>query len=481
MAKPILPNNPPFFQNPDAEKLVVFIHGIKGDPVTTWAHKKENFFWPQELAKEPKFKNSDVLSFGYECECGPSLNIREIAGHLNVSLIAALEKSYESISFVAHSMGGLVVREFILSHWEDLQVPIDSLVMLSTPNLGNSFANIAEYFCDSDALGDLTSGKNSYIDGLNDRWRKKYEKQGDKMPFHSSAGYEITPISLIGLIVEKDSAIRFSHGDLAFKKNHSAIAKPLGLSDPVYIWVKQQLLKEPPNPTEQRLSQEEEKRYTETITKLQNELQGTDLEEALLLIEEDQLDKALVLLSEREMEEDEAVEKIAKARFAKAQVYELKLDYDKALEYFEKAVQLSPTNSLYLNEAGSMLNTLAQYDKAIDYYEKALDSDLNTFGPNHPNVAIYRNNLGLAWKAKGQYDKAIDYYEKALDSDLNTFGPDHPKVTIRWNNLGEAWRAKGEDDKAIGYYSKALVIFEKAGQPQNVKVVRDNIAALKNK
>ncbi len=115
-----------------------------------------------------------------------------------------------------------------------------------------------------------------------------------------------------------------------------------------------------------------------------------------------------------------------------------------------------PNVATYRNNLGAAWNAKGKYDKAIEYYEKALKSGLNAFGEDHPDVATYRNNLGAAWKAKGEYDKAIEYYEKALKSDIKTFGKDHPKVATRWNNLGEAWRAKGEYNKAIEYYEKAL-------------------------
>lgn len=110
----------------------------------------------------------------------------------------------------------------------------------------------------------------------------------------------------------------------------------------------------------------------------------------------------------------------------------------------------------YRNNLGAAWNAKGNYDKAIEYYEKALNSDLKNYGEDHPNVATYRNNLGATWKAKGEYDKAIEYYEMALNSDLKNFGENHPKVATRWNNLGEVWRAKGKYDKAIGYYEKAL-------------------------
>jgi tetratricopeptide (TPR) repeat protein len=115
-----------------------------------------------------------------------------------------------------------------------------------------------------------------------------------------------------------------------------------------------------------------------------------------------------------------------------------------------------PNVATYHYNLGAEWNAKGKYDKAIEYYEKALKSDLKVFGEDHPDVATYRSNLGEAWKAKGEYDKAIEYYEMALKSDIKTFGENHPRVAIRWNNLGEVWRAKGEYDKAIEYYEKAL-------------------------
>jgi tetratricopeptide (TPR) repeat protein len=115
-----------------------------------------------------------------------------------------------------------------------------------------------------------------------------------------------------------------------------------------------------------------------------------------------------------------------------------------------------PNVDTYRNNLGAAWNAKGEYDKAIEYYEKALKSGLKAFGEDHPDIATYRNNLGAAWKAKGEYGKAIEYYEKALKSDLKAFGENHPKVATRWNNLGEVWRAKGEYGKAIEYYMKAL-------------------------
>ncbi len=146
----------------------------------------------------------------------------------------------------------------------------------------------------------------------------------------------------------------------------------------------------------------------------------------------------------------------------KARAASYAAEYDKSIAILNTVLTLYPENTTALNYLGVVWNAKGQYDKAIEYYEKALTSDINTYGEEHPNVAIEWNNLGETWRAKGQYDKAIEYYEKALKSDINSFGEEHPSVARDWNNLGGAWHSKDQYDKAIEYYEKALKVVRKA-------------------
>ena len=113
-------------------------------------------------------------------------------------------------------------------------------------------------------------------------------------------------------------------------------------------------------------------------------------------------------------------------------------DYQAALNHYDHALELDPENSNYLNDAGITASTLKEYDKAIEYHEKALESDLNNFGPENPFVSIRWTNLGFVWKGKGDHDKAIELFQKALANDLKTYRPEHPLVALALNNLGGA-------------------------------------------
>ncbi len=513
----VLPGNPPFFQNEGSEKLIVFIHGLTGDPEKTWtSDDDEPFFWPEQLANDPDFEKCDVLSFGYTSVIGKTLNIPQIAQHLETTLNELKRfKQYQSISFVAHSLGGLVTRQYILDHFRDIK--IDTVILLSTPNFGNHLAKLASYVSNNAHLEQLDPGEGKYIDRLNDQWRKEFREESDREPFRFAAGYELFPMykvfKKVGIVVEKNAAVNFVSHTQAFENNHEQIAKAKSKSDAKYIWVRQQLLDLPRDPRNREYSEIEEKRFEQIIDKLQTELRGTDLEEAFNLVASGKLDEALDLLSKNEEKENQQVLKIAKARFAKAQVYELKLEYNNALEYYEQALQLLPEDSEnlqafdYLNGTANASHTLGKYDQAVRFYMKALAIGLEVFskddtklaavannigeslrgkgdynqatlfykkaleierevlGPNHPNVATILNNIAAVCTSMAEYDMAIEYLNRALEICMKAFGPDHPSRAIYLNNMGEQLRIKGDHKQAINYYEKALSIVLKTYGP----------------
>jgi tetratricopeptide (TPR) repeat protein len=244
---------------------------------------------------------------------------------------------------------------------------------------------------------------------------------------------------------------------------------------------------------------------------LQLEQNIEDLEKQLKANDEELKQKAANALSEGRLDEAEALllasvekrnklieeetKKEAEDCYQLGKLYEIKLKYRQALEYYKKAAALVGDNVDYLgkagglsrdlgyldnatsyfdiaitlavekitlsrlyNELGSTWDLKGAYDKAIGYYEQALDIDKKNYGDSHPIIAIRYNNIGSSWSSKGAYDKAIRYLEQGLVIDKEYYGESHPQIAIRYNNLGLAWRSKGAYDKAIAYYEQALTI-----------------------
>ena len=128
----------------------------------------------------------------------------------------------------------------------------------------------------------------------------------------------------------------------------------------------------------------------------------------------------------------------AEAEYQLGKLAEDEINYREAYQYYQRAAQLAPDNTIYLNQAGVVAQTLGQYQKAIGYLELALASDLKTFGEDHPAVATLRNNLGQGWHSLGQTQKAIEYYELALATLKRKLGAEHPDTKTVAENLESA-------------------------------------------
>jgi pimeloyl-ACP methyl ester carboxylesterase len=96
--------------------IIVFVHGFFGDGESTWT--SGDFYWPKEIASDPTFAGADVLVYAYPTGLWATLSIDELAENLRVFLPPEDAKKYDNVVFLAHSMGGLVVRDYLLKYRE---------------------------------------------------------------------------------------------------------------------------------------------------------------------------------------------------------------------------------------------------------------------------------------------------------------------------------------------------------------------------
>jgi len=233
----------------------------------------------------------------------------------------------------------------------------------------------------------------------------------------------------------------------------------------------------------QKKLQDEKASYEELITslkerivqleKLRGQLPDDLLNEAITALKQNKRKKADTLFKQIEENNDDTVKLVAEAAYQRGKIAVDTIQYFDALKHFEKAIHLSPNNTLYLNDAGYISYLLGSYKKALDYYEQALTSDLQTYGEDHPVVARVLNNMGLVWYSLNKYQKAIECFERALASHLRTYDPDHPDVARIKNNLGGVWDSLGEHQKAIDYYEQALASDLKTYGEDHHDVARD--------
>ena len=136
---------------------IVFVHGLGGGSHATWRHGQENapdhFFWPAELAKD--LPQCGVWSLGYEAGITAFGNPGMAIGERGLNFARELQHSGVGLDrpllFIAHSLGGLVVKALIDGCHLNVDPALEHLVrriagiaFCGTPHLGSSFASAAK-------------------------------------------------------------------------------------------------------------------------------------------------------------------------------------------------------------------------------------------------------------------------------------------------------------------------------------------------
>lgn len=125
----------------------------------------------------------------------------------------------------------------------------------------------------------------------------------------------------------------------------------------------------------------------------------------------------------------------AEQAFRQGQIQLLNLNYSKALNYFQRALDQEPNNARFLDFAAHAAGNTKQLDLKIQYQERALQVYMANSGESPDNVSRTLNQLGLAWQEKGNIDKAIHYYELGLVTMRKRFGAAHPHAQAFEENL----------------------------------------------
>jgi tetratricopeptide (TPR) repeat protein len=147
-----------------------------------------------------------------------------------------------------------------------------------------------------------------------------------------------------------------------------------------------------------------------------------------------------VLKKEEEIRKEK--EKRAKNFYLDGITYQWKRDYDKAIEYFTKAINLKPDYASFYYRRGEAYYKKGDYDKAIEDFTKAINLE-------HDNEYFYRWR-GYAYREKREYDKAIEDLTKAINLKPNYF--------YLYYQRGKTYLKKGSYEKAIEDFSKVIEI-----------------------
>ena len=158
-------------------------------------------------------------------------------------------------------------------------------------------------------------------------------------------------------------------------------------------------------------------------------------------------------------------------------LYKTQAQYDKALEYFFQALELSETNDLdrpiasIAGNIGLVYFELENVKRAKKFYKRALE--INQRLDNRHGMSINYNNLGLLHGDQGNYDQALEYHFQALKIRREL------KYIIRiansLNNIGRIYMQQNSYDKAIDYLNRAVKVNENR-DPDLTSIIHENLS-----
>lgn len=228
---------------PKARVAVVFVHGVTGDPVTTFGNTTTN--WPALLAADADIgPHADVTSVGYvSSPISKASNINEIS----TRVLTRLEDKdvfaqHDKIIFVAHSMGGLITKRMLLQLRMDKPEDykkVAAVFFLATPAGGSDLAATATWVSNNPQFRDMApEDVNTLLQLLQDDWEASLRARPKSSPYPLSfCLYETLPTGPVTIVPRSRAQMGCDERPVAFDRNHSSLVKPASRHDEVYIYV----------------------------------------------------------------------------------------------------------------------------------------------------------------------------------------------------------------------------------------------------
>lgn len=249
------PSPPPFPDGikvwhdcPDATIDICFVHGLTGNRDSTWTASKQSTPWPTMLLPR-KLPHARLLTWGYDAyvvraAVASKNRLIDHAINLLIDLTndrASCGASDRPLIFVAHSLGGLVCKEAILSsrnnpesHRCGVFEHTTGIIFMGTPHQGSWMADWMKI--PASGLGVLKSTNKSLLEVLRTDgqllesiqvkfWSMVREQRESGRRLNVSCFFEELPLPVVGQVVSKESATLEGYTSVSVHANHRDMVK----------------------------------------------------------------------------------------------------------------------------------------------------------------------------------------------------------------------------------------------------------------
>jgi pimeloyl-ACP methyl ester carboxylesterase len=220
------------------DTTVVFVHGILSSGEACWRNPN-GAYWPELLKEEKRFEDLGIYVFTYSTDIfSGSYSIGDAVDSLREwTLVDHVLDTAKGVLFVCHSMGGIVVRRFMVKYQQILaerQHPV-GLFLVASPSMGAAYANwlsmLAGVMGHSQAKALKFSQQNEWLNDLDRDFLNLKEAENPRFPIRGKELIEDKAIVLKKWfrkqVVEPFSGTRyFGEPYKVPESNHFSIAKP---------------------------------------------------------------------------------------------------------------------------------------------------------------------------------------------------------------------------------------------------------------
>ena len=168
------------------------------------------------------------------------------------------------------------------------------------------------------------------------------------------------------------------------------------------------------------------------------------------------------------------------AAFLSGQLAESRVDLQRSMNLYRRAVEREPANPKYLQAAGKTARILYNYKEALPWLETFVSLSRNDAQADPVLLAKAQRELAYTYVLNGMHHKAGPLYKESMTTLANRLGQDDPEMAVSWYQIGELQETLGEYDKAVALYKRALGILEKRRGLEHpvLAPILDKLAAL---
>ncbi|MCL2105777.1 MAG: tetratricopeptide repeat protein [Oscillospiraceae bacterium] len=137
-------------------------------------------------------------------------------------------------------------------------------------------------------------------------------------------------------------------------------------------------------------------------------------------------------------------------------------DYEKAKKYVDMAYPIDETKEAdlatsYNNEA-IMLSSMGKNNAALEKCKEAIRIRERLYGVKHYLTGMAYRTMGGIYADLSDYKSALDFTYKARDIIVETFQEEHKTTALIYNSLGHTYSGIGKYEDALKYSEKELEI-----------------------